>query len=206
MRAIVNAVQYRNRAGCAGSLLPDDLPHPWTVKYFFYRWRDDGLDKAICELLRCRVRERAGRAEDPGLVALDAKLVYAANNVPAATTGEDAGNRVAAVLGGLDRHDAQARRRCGPELARSMTEQAHALAAILVHLDTREQQIEAQAAVVRERLAQLTSRLGELGQRLEHVGITRKTLAELPELPEPSPAPLTQDPPSTPPTSGSSPS
>ncbi len=94
MRAIVNAIQYQNRAGCSWSLLPNDLPPPWTVKYFFYQWRDDGLDQTICELLRCRVRERAGRAEDPSLVVLDAQSVHAANNVPAATTGKDAGKRV----------------------------------------------------------------------------------------------------------------
>jgi transposase len=94
MRAIVNAIQHQNRAGCSWSLLPNDLPPPWTVKYFFYRWRDDGLDQTICELLRCRVRERAGRAEDPSLVVLDAQSVHAANNVPAATTGKDAGKRV----------------------------------------------------------------------------------------------------------------
>ncbi len=79
-----------------------------------------------------------------------------------------------------------------------MTEQTHTLAAILVHLDAREQQIQAQAAAVREQLAQLTSHLGELGQQLEHVSITRKTLAGLPEPPEPSPTPVTQDPPEHP--------
>jgi len=66
------------------------------VKYFFYQWRDDALDQTICELLRCRVRERAGRAEDPGLVVLDAQSVHAATNVPAATTGKDAGQEQAA--------------------------------------------------------------------------------------------------------------
>ncbi|MGH3626815.1 MAG: IS5 family transposase [Sciscionella sp.] len=94
MREVVDAIQYQNRAGCAWPMLPNDFPPPWTVKYFFYRWRDDGLDATICELLRCRVRERAGRTEDPSLVVLDAQSVHAANNVPAATTGKDAAKRV----------------------------------------------------------------------------------------------------------------
>jgi transposase len=94
MRAIVDAIQYQNRAGCPWNLLPNDLPPPWTVKHYFYRWRDDGLDQTICELLRCRVRERAGRTEDPSLVVLDSQSVHAANNVPAASTGKDAGKRV----------------------------------------------------------------------------------------------------------------
>lgn len=79
-----------------------------------------------------------------------------------------------------------------------MTGQTHTLAAILVRLDAREQQIEAQAAALREQPAQLTSRLGELEGKLEHVRITRKTLAELPEPAKPSPAPVTQDPPEHP--------
>lgn len=94
MRSIVDAIQYQNRTGCQWGLLPNDLPPPWTVKHYFYRWRDDGLDQTICELLRCRVRERAGRSEDPSLVVLDSQSVHAAVNVPAATTGKDAGKRV----------------------------------------------------------------------------------------------------------------
>ena len=74
--------------------MPNGLPAPWTVRYVFYRWRDDGLDRTICGLLRCRVRERAGRAEDPSLVVLDARSVRAADNVPAATTGKDAAKHV----------------------------------------------------------------------------------------------------------------
>ena len=66
---------------------------------------------------------------------------------------QPADNRAAAVPGGLYRHDAQAHQQRGPEPARSMIEQPHALAAILVRLDAREQLIEAQAASVSERLA-----------------------------------------------------
>ena len=94
MRAIVDAIQYQNRTGCQWSLLPNDFPPASAVKYYFYTWRDDGLDKTICELLRCRVRERAGRTEDPSLVVLDAQSVHASANVPAATTGKDAAKRV----------------------------------------------------------------------------------------------------------------
>ncbi len=88
-------------AGCPWSLLSNDLPPPWTVKYFFYRWRDDGLDQMICDLSRCRMRERAGRAEGPSLVVLDARSVHAADNVPAATTGKDAAKRVPGRKNGI---------------------------------------------------------------------------------------------------------
>jgi transposase len=94
MRGIVDALIYQNRTGCQWSLLPGDFPPASAVKYYFYRWRDDGLDQVICELLRCQVRERAGRAEDPSLVVLDAQSVRAAVNLHASTTGKDAGKKV----------------------------------------------------------------------------------------------------------------
>ncbi|MFE2448935.1 IS5 family transposase [Streptomyces sp. NPDC021218] len=94
MRAIVNALLYQNRSGCQWSLLPADFPPASAVKYYFYRWRDDGLDQVIHEILRCQVRERTGRPEDPSLVVLDSQSVHAAVNVPASTTGKDATKRV----------------------------------------------------------------------------------------------------------------
>jgi transposase len=94
MRRVVDALLYQNRSGCQWSLLPADFPPASAVKYYFHRWRDDGLDQVICEILRCQVRERAGRAEDPSLVVLDSQSVHAAVNVPASTTGRDAAKRV----------------------------------------------------------------------------------------------------------------
>ena len=79
-----------------------------------------------------------------------------------------------------------------------MTEQPYALAAILVRLTEREQQIEAQAVAQRAQIEQLTRHLGELEQQLEHVRITRKTLADLPEPHLPSAPAVTQDPPEHP--------
>ncbi|WP_030434906.1 IS5 family transposase [Actinoplanes subtropicus] len=101
MREIVNALFYQNRTGCQWQLLPHDLP-PWSaVCYYFRLWRDDGTDQVIHDLLRCRVREKAGRAEDPSAVALDTQSVRAANHVPAATTGKEAAKRVPGRKRGL---------------------------------------------------------------------------------------------------------
>jgi transposase len=94
MREIVNAIFYQGRTGCQWAYLPADLPPPGAVKYYFYTWRDDGTTETIHEILRCQVRERAGRSEDPSLVVLDSQSVHAAVNVPASTTGKDAGKRV----------------------------------------------------------------------------------------------------------------
>jgi DNA repair exonuclease SbcCD ATPase subunit len=79
-----------------------------------------------------------------------------------------------------------------------MTGQPYTLAAILVRLTEREQQIEAQAVALRAQIEQLTRHLDELEHQLEHVQITRKTLADLPEPDLPSAPAVTQDPPEHP--------
>jgi hypothetical protein len=71
------------------------------VKYYFYAWRDDGLDEIIHDLLRAQLREKAGRTEDPSLVVQDTQSLHAANNVPAATTGKDANKKVPGRKRGL---------------------------------------------------------------------------------------------------------
>lgn len=101
MRDIVDAIFYQNRAGCSWSMLPADFPPASAVKYYFYRWRDEGFDKTLHDLLRAQVRERAGRAEDPSAVVLDSASLHAASNVPAATTGKDANKKVPGRKRGL---------------------------------------------------------------------------------------------------------
>ena len=94
MREIVNAIFYQGRTGCQWDYLPHDLPPRSAVYYYFARWRDDGTDQAIHDLLRWQAREQHGRLADPSLVVLDTQSVHAAAGVPASTTGNDAGKRV----------------------------------------------------------------------------------------------------------------
>jgi transposase len=101
LREIVNAIFYQNRTGCQWAYLPHDLPPKSATYYYFALWRDDGTDQAIHDLLRCQARERAGRAEDPSAVVLDTQSIKAANHVPAASTGKDAGKKVPGRKRGL---------------------------------------------------------------------------------------------------------
>lgn len=101
LREIVNAIFYQNRTSCQWRYLPHDLPPKSATYYYFALWRDDGTDQAIHDLLRCQAREKAGRAEDPTAAALDTQSIRAANHVPAATTGKDAGKRVPGRKRGL---------------------------------------------------------------------------------------------------------
>ncbi|MFB6985274.1 IS5 family transposase [Streptomyces sp. NPDC056178] len=101
MREIVNAILYQGRTGCQWAYLPHDLPPKSATYYYFAAWRDDGTDQVIHELLRCQVREKARRLEDPTLVVLDAQSVHAAAGVPASTTGRDPAKRVPGRKRGL---------------------------------------------------------------------------------------------------------
>lgn len=94
MREIVNSILYQGRTGCQWAYLPHDLPPKSATYYYFAAWRDDGTDQVIHELLRCQVRERARRLEDPTLVVLDTQSVHVAAGVPASTTGLDPAKRV----------------------------------------------------------------------------------------------------------------
>jgi transposase len=87
LREVVNAIFYQNRTGCQWRYLPHDLPVWSAVFYYFGQWRADGLDRRIQELLRCQVRERARRLEDPSLVIVDTQSVRAAAGVPKITAG-----------------------------------------------------------------------------------------------------------------------
>jgi transposase len=101
MREIVNALLYQSRTGCQWNLLPHDLPPRSAVLYYYRRWREDGTDKTIHDLLRFQVREKKGRLADPSLVVLDTQSVRAAAGVPATTTGRDAAKKVSGRKRGL---------------------------------------------------------------------------------------------------------
>jgi transposase len=101
MREIVNAILYQSRTGCQWDFLPHDLPPRSATYYYFAKWRDDGTDQTIHDLLRWHAREKRGRLADPSLVVLDTQSVHAAAGVPSDTTGRDAGKKVPGRKRGL---------------------------------------------------------------------------------------------------------
>jgi transposase len=101
LREVVNALLYQNRTGCQRRFLPHDLPAWSAVFYYFTLWRGDGLDQQVQEILRCQVRERARRLEDPSLVIIDTQSVRAAAGVPKTTTGLDANKKTPGRKRGL---------------------------------------------------------------------------------------------------------
>jgi transposase len=101
MREIVNAILYQSRTGCQREYLPHDLPPRSATYYYFAKWRDDGTDQVIHDLLRWHAREKKGRKADPSLVVPDTQSVHSAASVPAETTGRDAGKKVPGRKRGL---------------------------------------------------------------------------------------------------------
>lgn len=75
MRAVVHAVLYLLRTGCAWRMLPHDFP-PWQTVYdYFSQWKQDGTWHQIHDTLRERVREKDGREPTPSAAILDSQSV-----------------------------------------------------------------------------------------------------------------------------------
>jgi putative transposase len=74
-RAVVDAILYVLRSGCAWRLLPREFPKWKTVYGLFRRWRDDGTWRRIHDALRDELRRRAGRRTSPGAAIIDSRTV-----------------------------------------------------------------------------------------------------------------------------------
>ena len=60
-RAILNAIFYLVRSGCAWRMLPGDLP-PWKlVWHYFAHWKKQGVWARLNDALREAVRLKAGK-------------------------------------------------------------------------------------------------------------------------------------------------
>ncbi|MFC3982707.1 IS5 family transposase [Streptosporangium jomthongense] len=93
-REIVDAIVYVVRTGCAWRQLPVDFP-PWqTVYWHFVRWEDQGVTQKVLDVLRRRIRKRAGRDPEPSAAVVDSQSVKGADTVGVGARGYDANKRV----------------------------------------------------------------------------------------------------------------
>jgi putative transposase len=75
MRAVINAIFYVLRAGCAWRLLPHEFP-PWQTVYgYFHRWRKAGVWEQMNAALREAVREQEERDAEPSTASMDSQSV-----------------------------------------------------------------------------------------------------------------------------------
>jgi putative transposase len=75
MRAVLNALFYLARTGCAWRMLPKDYPPKDTVYYYFKRFRQDGTWERIHDLMRQRVRVKHGKQRQPSAAIIDSQSV-----------------------------------------------------------------------------------------------------------------------------------
>src|SRR5512135_1642405 len=75
MRAVLNAIFYILRAGCAWRMLPREYPPRSTVYGYFARFRDEGVWERIMTVLRERCRVEAGRLATPSAGIIDSQSV-----------------------------------------------------------------------------------------------------------------------------------
>src|SRR5918992_1618523 len=81
-RAVVDAVLYVVRTGCAWRQLPSDFP-PWqTVYWYFVRWERQRVTLRMLEALRAQVRIAEGRQAEPSAGIIDSQNVRAADHRP----------------------------------------------------------------------------------------------------------------------------
>ena len=75
LRAVLNAIFYVLRTGCAWRYLPKEYPNYNSVYYHFHKWCGDGTWEAVNTALREQVRQAAGRKAQPSLAIIDSQSV-----------------------------------------------------------------------------------------------------------------------------------
>ena len=75
LRDIFNAIFYLLKTGCQWRMLPGCFPQWELVYYYFTKWKNFGIIEQINELIRNKIRKKAGRCESPSLACIDSQSI-----------------------------------------------------------------------------------------------------------------------------------
>ena len=75
LRAVLNGIFYKLRAGCPWRYLPRDFPKWQTVYAYFQRFQAEGQWQLIHDQLRGDLREKLGRPRSPSAAIIDSQSV-----------------------------------------------------------------------------------------------------------------------------------
>ena len=92
LRDVWDAIGYVAASGYACSLVAKDFPPVSTVRYYFYRWRNEGLLAEIKRELVAMARIAEGRLSQPTAGVIDSQSVKRTENT--SLSGYDAGKKI----------------------------------------------------------------------------------------------------------------
>jgi putative transposase len=92
LRAIVDAILYVAKNGCAWRAAPHDFPPEGTVRHYFHAWRRSGVWERLVDALRHEVRRREGKEDEPTAAIIDSQSIKGSRT--SGWRGYDAGKKV----------------------------------------------------------------------------------------------------------------
>lgn len=79
LRCVINALFYKNKAGCQWAMIPHEYPHFSTVYWYLKKWTDNGIWKRINDNFVIQLRRRAGKEDSPSMAIIDSQSVKSTN-------------------------------------------------------------------------------------------------------------------------------
>lgn len=74
-RDVLNAIFYLLKTGCQWRMLPHCFP-PWeSVYYYFSMWKNDGTIETVHDLIREKIRIKAGKDASPSVGLIDSQSI-----------------------------------------------------------------------------------------------------------------------------------